>query len=162
MEEFISTGFLVGVLAMVFWTPYLFAMGVLRITQDYVDFSDRLTCMIPIANLFKADRAYFNKVSVTGVAVSTLLVSVFLKINAVSWWPEIAWVHYGLIVLIILSFAIWFIGSMVGVWIVLRDSGLCAIQSQIIMSILFPIGQWYIGNILYKEIKYYQNQEDLY
>lgn len=140
-------GLLVGLAAMIFWTPYCMCKGIWILTYDTIETSEKIKCMIPVYNMFTAERTYTGgipTVFITTVASMVLfvirLLEVPLGING-----TIAWVTIILLILFLLAS---YVCNAILVFRVLRDADVTGLGVIIVFTILFPIGQYYIGNIL--------------
>ena len=54
MSNFMLSGVIVGLIAIMFWTPALMAMGVSKFEGDLTP-GERLICCIPLVNIIRAE-----------------------------------------------------------------------------------------------------------
>ena len=76
MNGIITTGFVIGMLAMLFFTPAQYMKGIMQMSYGKLTVKDKVMCYIPIYNVVKAESLYTGKFSIVLIAIgSNLLLS---------------------------------------------------------------------------------------
>lgn len=161
MNQILTMGLLVGIFMMLFVTPYAMCKGIIEITYDDIDSSEKIKCMIPLYNMFVAEPIYtggkpkiFISTLVSIIIFIVRMVEVLLGINNV-----IAWVT---IVLLVVSMLITYLMNAVLVFSILKHADVMGYGLITVFAILFPIGQYYIGNFLPKVLRNALKQESTF
>lgn len=161
MSNFMLSGVIVGLIAIMFWTPALMAMGVSKFEGDLTP-GERLICCIPLVNVIRAEYKYYGKlhmVSITSVSFAIVAVArIFI------WWNFYDNVMLGTISVVAfwISLALWLIGNMVFVYNVIHDADALRGGKLILFSVAFPFGQYYVGQYLANVVRHMQAKEDTF
>lgn len=153
MSEFVLSGLVVGVLCMIFVTPYYMAKGIVWIGDDEFPIGKRIICMIPIVNLIYAEIKYYGRIGITTISDITLIIGVAFRV--IAWRYMYSNVTIGTISIFVFwgVFAFYFIANMLFVWTVLKDADACVASKRFFYSLLYPLGQIFIGTNMVKLIR---------
>ena len=162
VQNLLATSFMLGLFFMIFVTPCIFARGIFKIEYDVLAMSDKIVSAIPILNVIKAERLYTGKVSKTGVAAVFLVVAFIVRLVTVFVFPSVYIVQLITIVLLILSTTLVYVSNVFVVFLILNDADVFGVGCKIAFSIIFPIGQYYIGTYLPTVLKNFNKEEDTF
>lgn len=143
-----STGFTIGFLYFLLVAPYLLAKGMYLLEMGYIDRSDKLQCMIPIYNLYLAEKMYHG--GFPKIAASSFIALVTFIIRLLIMFLAPANVFAALIVLavFVVSFLIFWATSAILVYKLLDKTTSVYGLKKLLYVVLFPLGEFYIGNYL--------------
>lgn len=143
-ENIMAGGLLVGVLAMLFYTPYCLAAGIDRLNGNGAGFKPK--CCIPIVNTISAEVNYFGKMGFLSFTTLGFILSVVLKVCTWLFMHSNTTVNLITTFLVIGLFALLYIANCWFVYIVIHDADILGMAKLLMFTIIFPIGQWYIKN----------------
>lgn len=157
----VETGFAIGLIMMLFWTPYLMAVGVESLNGE-VSFGQKIKCFIPVFNIINAERNYFGKVHMCGI--STLIFTIVTIVKFCTWFflNQMGPLNFITNILWLLSILLLYIGNCVFVYIVIHDADGLSMIKLIFATIIYPIGQAYIGYQLANVIRNAQKEESTF
>lgn len=154
-------GLLLGIFFMLFLTPYTLSKGIWIINYEDIIFQDKVRCAIPIYNMFQAQRMYTG--GVPWIFISTMVTIVIFVVRLVEvTLPTPETVAMITIVLLVIAIVATYILNAAFVFQILHDSDVVGFPSMILMTILFPLGQYYIGNFLPRVIKSAVKEENTF
>ena len=158
MSNLVLSGLIVGVLAIMFWTPAMLSMGVSKFEGD-LTIGERILCCIPIFNVIRAEVKYYGKLHF--VSISTILLLIVTVVRIIAWWNFYTNVKLGTVTVIALLVvvALWLIANMLFVYNVIHDADAVRGFKLILLTVFFPFGQYYIGAYLSNVIKHMQEKE---
>lgn len=159
MNNIIAAGFLIGILAMMFYTPAKYMQGIIKLSYGDITTGEKIRSFIPIYNLCKAERLYTGRVSIAGISAITLILTLGLRIVTVFLLPSIRGVQIVTVILFLLSILFVYCANVYIVFIVFKDAG---VKGGWWRAILFPIGQYYIGTYLNNVIKHEVEKEETF
>ena len=153
MSELTLSGLIFGVFAMLFVTPYFMAKGVTYFGDEEFPIGKRLICMIPVFNLIYAEIKYYGRIGIVTISDISLIIGVAARF--IIWRTMYSNVGLGTISIFIFwgVIAFFFIANMIFVNGVLKDSGAVETGKRITYSILYPLGQLFIGTSFINIIK---------
>lgn len=164
MNDTMFSGIIIGVLAMIFYTPMKMALGIAAISNDgdSISFSDKLSCAIPIFNIGWAEKKYYGKISLCTISTISLLVFAALRVWA--WWSfyENVMIGTGSIILLYLGILFFYVANARFVYDVLTTAEAIDGVKKWFYVLLFPLGQYFIGSYVANIIKYNMAQEDVF
>lgn len=140
-------GFLLGLIVIVFIAPWKLNVGLSRILYDRVPISTHIIGFIPIVSTIRADIAYFGGPRFATVANIFMTGAVGFRFYAAYNITDKT-VSLVSVIVAIVSFVLMWISNSVTVWLILRGSGYKKFLSLLIMSIIYPIGMYFIGTLL--------------
>ena len=161
MSDTIKSGIIVGVLAILFFTPYLMAKGVSKL-DGRTGFGEKVLCAIPFFNLARAEKIYYGHIGIMTFSPIILIAGIATRFYL--WYymysSDIAntirvVVFYGVIIF-------YFISNMIFVYTVLHDSKAVSTGLLVVYTIAFPFGQYYVGNYLSNVIRHQQEKENTF
>lgn len=158
MNDFVLSGFIVGILAMIFFTPYKMAVGIKKMSGK-VSISERLLCAIPIVNIIIAEKEYLGKIGLCAIGTVTCVITTVFRIF--QWYYMYDNVTMGLVGMIAFWAGLLFfiISNMVLTYTIINDAGAVRGLKLILLTIGFPFGQYYIGAALPNVVRNIKNEE---
>lgn len=161
MSNLMLSGVIVGLFALMFWTPALMAMGISKFEGD-LTMSERLICCIPLVNIIRAEYKYWGKIKL--VTISTITFIIVALVRTYCWWNFYDNVTVGTatIVAFWLSIVFWIIANMYFVYKVISDADVMRGGKLLLYTIAFPFGQYFIGTYLVNVVKHMQAKEDTF
>ena len=158
MSEVLMSGLIVGVLAIIFFTPFLMARGISKL-DERSGASDILMCAIPIVNLARAEKIYYGKFKLC--TISPIIAIVCIVARFFIWRNAYGNVALGTVsvVLFWLSILFYFISNMIFVFNVINDAGVMSGPKLVLLTIAYPFGQYYVGAYLNNVIRHNKKME---
>lgn len=148
----VGRAFTFGIIALLFYTPYCLSIGVEKMTYGKkVPASKFYQSLIPFWNIVKADIGYFGRASFASYAQLGLL-GIPIRIIAVlvsTQSPVLYYITFGLMVI---GLIVCYASGVYTSFVIINDSKVMKPFLAILISIVFPFGYMYIGNILAAEI----------
>lgn len=148
----VGRAFTFGIIALIIYTPYCLSIGVDKMTYGKnVPASKMWQSFIPFWNIIKADIGYFGKPGFASFAQLGLLgfvlriIAVFVSTSS----PTLYYVTFGLMVVGVI---VYYISGVYTSFTIINDSQVMKPFTAVLLSIIFPFGYMYIGNILAAEI----------
>lgn len=159
MSDFMFSGLIIGVLAILFWTPYMMACGISKMEGD-LTMGERVLCGIPIFNMIRAEKKYyggFRFVTYSSIFVAVIfLVRVwFIVINSTPM-QSIGQITVILMWIGMLAFVV---SNMIFVFTVIHDADTVQGVKLILLTVFYMFGQYYIGTMLANVIRHMQEKE---
>lgn len=148
LKSIIITGFFIGLLSMMFFTPMKYARGIFKLEYGELERQDKVLSWIPFYNIAKAESIYTGHVSLVLLSTLLFIISLVVRIAAVFLMPSILMVQIATIIFLFVSLLLVYAANFYTVFIVLHDSGVCTLASCIFKSLFYPLGQYYIGTHL--------------
>ena len=156
MNELMLSGLFVGIIAILFVTPYMMSVGIASL-EGKVSIGERLLSAIPVLNITRAEKRYYSK---PGLVTISIIAFVIMAIARVATW----WFMYSnvpvctaSVIGLYLSIVFYFIANMKFVWDVLNDTDAMSGFKKLLFTLAFPIGQYficsYIATIVKKQLK---------
>lgn len=162
MSETVFSGLIIGVLAMLFFTPYCMAIGISKL-EDEPTMTEKILCMIPIFNICRAEKKYYGSIrlaSIGSIFVTVMIIVRVVFILGVSVTNPL--VGNVTLALLWVSLALYIISQMVFVYGVVNDSGCVTTGKRILMSVFYPFGQYYVGNYLSNVMRHMQEKQETF
>lgn len=161
MNELMLSGIIVGVLAMLFFTPYKMAVGISSL-EGKPSFGEKLICMIPIVNIARAENKYYGKISLATISFITLVAGIVFRVWA--WWFHYQNVLLGTISIVVFWLVIFFYyaANVKFVYNVIKDADALSGSKLFLFSVAYPFGQYFIGAYLANIIKHNMEQEAIF
>ena len=156
----IETGMGVGLILMLFWTPYLLAKGVNKLysQEDSLTFGERFLCALPIVNTIRAEVQWYNKIAFHTIATILMILTtgfrVFVYITAFDNKTLTQISVYAFIG----GFVLYILSHMFLTWKIMYDSDNTSTVNPVIFGILVPFGQYYIGTYLGNVVRHNQKK----
>lgn len=160
----INVSIVFGLLFGILVCPYKLAKGVLDLDHGHNrkrTVLDILKCSMPVVNIFVAEKGYKDKI-VLGLFGTLAWLAALGRIAMIFLMPTDVKAQYISLVVMLVLMGIYWVMMIIFVMEILRDSGIIGGMGMIIMSVIFPIGQYYIGTYLAKGIEYDKNREDIF
>lgn len=158
MSELVLSGLIIGILAMVLFTPYMMAKGICSLEGD-ISIGDRVLSAIPVLNLIRSEKKYKGKIGLLTISMFLLIVGIVFRV--IVWYNMYNNVTMGLISIgvfwgVIVLFCI---ANMTFVYMIIHDADAVSGVPLILLSVGFPFGQYYIGAYLANVIRHQAEQE---
>lgn len=162
LYNFLLGCFIVGLIAMCFVTPASYAKGINELDGEELSRIDKLKCWIPIYNMIKAEVQYTGERSKILLSYIVFLIALALRLLVV-------FVVYGFyplqiisLVLLLFSLAVMYIVQCYVVFIVIHNAEVMGIVKTLALSIVYPLGQYYIGAFLPVAYKNLSREEETF
>lgn len=135
---------LIAFALMSLWTPYLMAKGIESLSGPLTTGS-KIKCMIPIFNILRAEKNYYGSIKFCGI--STILVVLLTVVKLSTWFflNSMGQLNFITSVLWLLSFLLVYIANCIFVYTVIHDADVMSGGKLFLYTIIYPIGQYYIG-----------------
>ena len=158
MSEFEFSGIIIGLLAMMFFTPFCMAKGISKMEKE-LDAKEYLLCAIPIFNIIRSEIKYHGKIHLCTIGYIIVLVGIIQRIAL--WWymwdnPTVAMIS---VIFFFASLAIWFVTNMIYVYTVIHDANAVTGFKLFLLTVAFPFGQYYVGSYLANVVRHNQERE---
>ncbi|MCI9050357.1 MAG: hypothetical protein HFI05_00295 [Lachnospiraceae bacterium] len=144
----LATGFMLGMFFLIFYTPYLYCKGIFTMEYGTISLKDKITCMLPIINVCKAEHLYTGKVSKVGLSSIVFTFTVILRFVAIYFFTENAILQIITTTIFLVAFLISYIMNVIVIFQILNDSNCFSLSKVLFYSLLFPLGQYYVGKFL--------------
>lgn len=156
----VGRAFTFGVLALMIYTPFCLSIGVEKMVYGKsIPGSRYWQSFIPAWNMIKADIQYFGKPHLATWSLLGLL-GLPIRILAVFISTESPMLYYITFGLMVIGIVFYFIANIYTSFVIINDAQVMKTWQAIMLSIVFPFGYMYIGNILAAEINRRQNTMD--
>ena len=161
MSDLVMSGLIVGVLAMIFFTPFLMARGISKL-DERSGAGNMVLCALPIVNLARAEKIYYGRFKLC--TISPIIAIVCIVARFFIWRNAYDNVTLGTIsvVLFWLSILFYFISNMIFVYNVINDASVMSGPKLLLFTIAYPFGQYYVGAYLNNVIRHNKNMEDTF
>lgn len=145
-------GLLVGLCAMIFYTPFMLCKGVYYLAYEELTVKDKLKCAIPIYNMFTAETTYTGGLPFAGI--STVLFLLFFAFRVVEAFAGVpTTVANVTIVLLVIAMLAMYVCNFILVFRILKDADVTGTGMTLVFAFIYPIGQYYIGALLPRVLK---------
>lgn len=143
----VEIGFLIGMLAILFYTPYKMARGIAKLANmDYG--ANTFLCMIPFLNIIRAEKQYFGKISIVTISTIASIVTFGFRLFTLFFMYDNVTVCTVSVGLMIVSFLFMIFANIRFVYLVINDAGAMSGFKLWLFTLLYPFGQWYIGTYI--------------
>ena len=158
MSNLMLSGIIVGVFAILFFTPYKMAVGISAL-EGKPNIGEKLICMIPILNIGRAEKKYYGKSGLATIAFILLIAGFAFRIWA--WWFHYQDALLGTISIAVMWFVIvlYYIANVKFVYNVIHDADALTGGKLFLFSAFYPFGQYFVGAYLATIIKHNMEQE---
>lgn len=158
----VASGFFLGLLVMLVYTPMLYAKGIYKMTYAELSTNETILCAIPFINVVKAEKLYTGKVSKVLLATVFFVLMTALRVWAVYFDPSNYILQTATVILFILSLIVVYFANFYSVFIVLNDAQIGSLFDRILKAVFFPLGQYYIGTYLNTVLDNMQREEQTF
>ena len=145
LDKLFYIGIFIGAICMIFFTPMKYTQGIYLLEYGTLTAKDRLLSFVPLVNIIKAENIYTGRVSNVGISTVLFILMTVLRVIVATFYTE----HFSLqlitVFLFVMSILVMYIMNVCSVFIVLNDAGVGCLFSRILYSLVFPVGQYYIG-----------------
>lgn len=140
-------GFLIGLIVIIFIAPWKLNVGLSKILYDRVPISTHVIGFIPIVSTIRADIAYFGGPRFATVANVFMTGAVGFRFYAAYNITDKT-ISLVSVIIAIVSFILMWISNSITVWQILKGSGYRKLGGLIFMSLIYPVGMYFIGTLL--------------
>lgn len=161
-SNLVATAFMLGIFVMVFWTPATFARGIMVLDHEQLTSSEKVLTKIPLLNVIMAEKIYRGKASLVGISTVSLIALLGVRLLCVFMFPSVGILQLLTVTLFLLSLAASLITNIVLIWTVLTDTDATSFTTKLLLSVAFPLGQYYVGNFLPTVIKNLGKEEETF
>lgn len=160
ISQILITITIMGWLHMAFYTPYSMCLSTFIMKDGAAYNKEKLLSAIPYVNSFMSGINYDGTIL---YGISKVIFSVLIGVRVVSMFYAMSTVSTIITVLLFLiGIAGLLISDMLFVFRVLNDSKQYSILKTIMLSILFPLGQFEIGTFLIKMSMAKESSRDIF
>lgn len=159
-ENIMASGLLIGIIAMLFYTPYCMAAGIDRMNCGYKRFSFKT--IVPIYNMIDAEVNYFGGIKLFTISTVLFIMGVILKVCTWLLMHSNTTINLITTILVVGLFLLLCIANMWFVWVVISDANVVSMAKLIMFAVIFPIGQWYIKNGVCIVVEKRQQKKDTF
>lgn len=161
MNDLFLSGIVVGLLAMLFWTPQLMFKGVYKLGDDYSG-GNKVLSWIPILNICMAEKKYYGKLSVCTGSIISLFVGIGARVAC--WWflydNKVVALASTILFWIVILF--YFIANIIFVYNVIHDAEAVTGFKLLLLVVFYPFGQYYVGQFLGNVLRHAKNREETF
>lgn len=158
MSDLIRSGLIMGVLAMILFTPFLMARGVSKLAEQSGPM-DTVLCLTPIINLIRAEHLYYGRFRLMLVSPIVLIGSVATRVLIwLNWYNNVPLGTFS-IVLFWAAFLFYYVSNVIFVYTVIHDADVMHGFKLILFSVAYPFGQYYIGAYLSNVVRHMKQKE---
>lgn len=163
MSNTMVSGIIVGLLAMILWTPYLMARGIFSLgVEGKVPIPTKIKAAVPILNLVIAEKEYYGKFGLILGSYITLILGVIQRYIAWRYMYENVKVGTASILLFWGLVLLFLFANMKFVYNVIKDAGAMSGFKLIIFTIAYPFGQYYVGVYLSNVIRHNKAKKETF
>lgn len=158
MGELELSGIIVGLAAMLFFTPFCMAKGISKMDGE-MTMSEYVLCAIPLFNIIRAEIKYHGRIHVCTISLITFIIGIVQRI--LLWYYMYNNYAANVIsnVVFWLAVAFFFVANMIFVFIVIHDAQAVTGFKLFLLSFGYPFGQYYVGNYLANVVRHMKEKE---
>lgn len=158
MSDLVRSGVIVGVLAMLLFTPFLMARGVSKL-DGRSGTIDTVLCLLPFINTARAEKIYFGRIRLMTISPIVLILCIAARIFI--WWNAYGNVMLGTVSIVLFwaSILFYFISNMIFVYTVIHDADVMSGFKLLLFTVAYPFGQYYIGCYLSNVVRHMKDKE---
>jgi hypothetical protein len=127
-----------------------------------VTMGTKIKCLIPVVNILSAEKNYYGGIKFCGISTILFIVSTVVKFVTWFFLNSIGPLNFITSIIWLLSILLVYIGNAVFVYTVIHDADGLSTFKLIAATIIYPIGQFYIGQYLATVIKNAQREENTF
>lgn len=148
MNSIVAAGLIVGFFTMLFVTPCKYAQGIYKMEYGELTRGEKLSCLIPIYNVAKAESFFTGHASFVGISSVFLLLMTIVRVLLVFLAPSVYIAHVISVILFLVAILLYYISNVYAVLTVLNTAQVGSFMERLLRSVFFPLGQYYIGTHL--------------
>lgn len=156
------TGLFFGVIFMVFWTPFLMAKGIQKLEVERLSVGETVMCLIPLFNIIRAEKMFYGKIGLCFWGIVLSIVGIVARVAAIMVNRENVILYYITLALFIIGFLVAYISNVRFVYTVIKKSNALTTGKRWLFSLIYPMGQWFIGNYLANILKNQKKIKDVF
>lgn len=157
----INLTILFGVISLIFLSPAVMNIGLIRISNDYeIDMSDRIKCFIPFYNNFYGWNIYAGTYfCLHGISSIILIVSLLLRAYVMYFNYYNTTLQTVTICVFLISILFYWISNAWSIYSALSDSGVYTFGAKLFFAFTVIAGQVQVGYYMPRRM-YYYNKKD--
>ncbi len=148
ITAFVSMFVSIGILGLLFVTPYKMALGVHIMNNGYAETGDKVKCMIPLVNIFITEKELRGGIPITGIMSTLTVVLVVVRVSMIFLTPTAYDAMFWTLIAFICVFLLAYICNCQLVASILAINPVLFGGEKMMKIILYPWGQMFIGNHL--------------
>lgn len=153
----------VGILFILFYTPFVFTKGIIKMDYGVLRKSDYIKSAIPVYNISLAESIFFgNKVSSLAITSSISIVSIVARFVAIFYFYESEMAQIVTVIIMVVAIIALYINNAIIMFRIMYISDVISIPKCIVFAILFPIGQVYVGTYISNLIKNTKKSKEVF
>lgn len=156
------TGLFFGVIFMIFWTPFLMAKGIQQLEVERLSVGETVMCLIPLFNIIRAEKMFYGKIGLCFWGIILSIVGIVARVAAIMINRENVILFYITLALFIIGFLVAYISNVRFVYTVIKKSNALTTGKRWLFSLIYPMGQWFIGNYLANILKNQKKIKDVF
>ncbi len=160
LERFWALGIIFGLFAVVLYAPMQMYQGIHEMQFSTRDKS--VKAWIPIYNMISAEMSYSGRASTIALSYVLVAIAVIFRIVVGKMSEPSTGIVTATVIVLWISFLAFYLTNVIFVFVVLHDSECMSLFSTILLSLVFPLGQDYIGKYLPKRIKSFMVKESTF
>ena len=162
IREILASSILIGLFAIVFFTPVVFSQGLIKMAYGEVAGKDKILSLIPVVNIIYAEKAYRDSISITLTTTILVTVAIVVRFTVAIFLPYNGILTMLTVVIFVAAIIAAYLLNAIFVFIVINAANTTALPAKLFLSIFFPLGHYYVGKFMAKEIAYYARQENTF
>lgn len=153
----------VGVLAMLFYTPVIFSKTIFNLEYgDCLSAKEKRTIMIPVWNVVQAEKLYRGSSSSIGICNIVFVCAIVFRLVCFTMFRSVGILTLVSVILLLASFFSILLANGIFVFSVLYDAKVNTLSSCVLLSVVFPLGQYYVGTFMNTVIKNMNKEEEVF
>ena len=161
MSELELSGLVVGIAAMLFFTPFCMAKGISRMDGE-LSIKEYILCAIPIFNIIRAEIKYWGKIHAVTLSWLLLIVGIVQRYFLLRYMYNNVTVGTISIIVFWAVIAFYFIANMIFVFSVIHDANAVTGFKLFLLTVGYPFGQYYVGAYLANVVRHMQEREETF
>lgn len=157
-----SSALVIGFIVMVAWTPAMMNMGIKKIENGYLSAGDRVLSFIPIYNCAKAESISTGRISFIAITDVLFLMACIFRFITYKLQPEVNGLDYVSAIILVITLLLAYLANGIIVYKILTTLSELNIFQRIFFSLIFPLGQWFIGAMLPTIVKRLERESSKY
>lgn len=144
----VSTFVSIGILALLLFTPYKMAVGVMMMNNGYVDTGMKVKCAIPLVNIFVTEHELRGGIPITGITSTLTVVLGIIRVVMIFMTPTAYDAMFWTLIIFMCFMLVAYICNCQLVASILAINPILFGGEKIAKIIFYPWGQLFIGNHL--------------
>lgn len=148
--EIMQGFFVIGLLGLILYSPYCLAYGIEQLSEmSYnLPISTKLKCMIPVYNLYHADKTYYGKPHLAFWSTIAIPIVIILRVIVWRFFYHNVILSEISILLPYIVIVLWYVLQAINCFIVIDSCQLGSKASSVVWAIIWPAGYMFINTAL--------------